>query len=272
MRRLLLLAALFCAICCAPAAQAEPVTGGPNPLHVGDRGQRVKDLQWLLTGHKPSVYRTTVRYELAVDGIYGPGTRRAVRAAKWRLGYPKAEVYGFLAGRQLVEILTGKRARPLGWIGLASKRVHGAVAGVKSACDLRVIAAARSQLGVHEVPMGSNDGARVRVFQAVTGAFRLPWCASFVQWDLKTARYGTIAGGAGVFAIVAAAHARTLVHALPRPGALVAYLSNLGHIGIVERVTKRGFYSIEGNSSDAVRRRWHATGWSRTVFIWLPGC
>src|SRR6185312_10607307 len=53
------------------------------PLRVGDRGQKVRGLQWLLSGHRPSVYRRTVHpYGGRVDGVYGPKTQKAVRAAK----------------------------------------------------------------------------------------------------------------------------------------------------------------------------------------------
>jgi hypothetical protein len=242
------------------------------PLRVGDRGQRVRDLQWLLSGHQPSVYRRTIHpYHGRVDGVYGPRTAAAVKATKYRLGFPMREVDG-RAGKQLFEFLLGKRARPLGWIGVASKRVHASIAG-QTACSRRITAAARAELGVHESPWGSNDGARVRVYQSVTGAYHAPWCASFVQYVLRKAGVGTIANrSAGVFYIANWAHRHTLLHAQPKPGSVVLYLRALGHTGVVESVTKRGFYTIEGNASDAVRRRWHPTGYAHTVFIWLPHC
>ena len=242
------------------------------PLRVGDRGQRVRDLQYLLSGHRPSNYWRSVHpYGGRIDGVYGPKTRDAVRAAKWRLGMPSNALDG-RAGRQLFEILLGKRARPLDWIGRASKRVHAAIEG-QTVCSRRLVSVARAELGVHEVPDGSNYGPRVSVYESVTRAYRAPWCASFLQFVLKTAGVGTIDNrSASVFNIVQWAHQRTLLHALPKPGSLVAYLRNLGHIGLVESVTKRGFYSIEGNTSNGVHRRWHKTGDLHTVFIWLPRC
>jgi hypothetical protein len=242
------------------------------PLRAGDRGQKVRDLQWLLSGHRPSVYRHSVHpYGGRIDGVYGPRTQKAVRAAKWRLGYPSNALDG-RAGNQLFELLLGKRARPLEWIGRASKRVHAAIEG-QTACSRRIAAVARAELGVHEIPDGSNDGPRIRVYQAVTGAYHAAWCASFSQYVLKAAGIGTIADrSAGVFYIASWAHRHTMLHALPKPGSLVIYLKNLGHMGVVERVTSTGFYSIEGNSSNAVRRRWHRTGDKHTVFVWLPRC
>jgi hypothetical protein len=38
-----------------------------------------------------------------------------------------------------------------------------------------------------EHPAGSNDGPRVHDYQAATGAFHQPWCASFVTFIYKKA-------------------------------------------------------------------------------------
>lgn len=272
--RWLLAALLSLLVVAGPAAAAKT---NPSQLHLGSNGQRVKDIQYLLSGHSPSVYRKTIHpYRGRVDGVYGPATVRAVKAAKYRLGYPMRGVNG-RTGKQLFQFLLGKRARPLLWIGRASRRVHAAIAG-QSSCSRRVTSLERSQLGVHEVPWGSNDGPRVRVYQGSTGAYRAPWCASFQEWSHINSGLGHIPGRnkAYVPSIVASAHAQANVHALPRPGALVIYLRELWgerveyyHIGMVERVTKSGFYSIEGNSGDAVRRRFHSTGYRLSVFIWL---
>lgn len=271
-KRLVLILIVFLGLF-AYAASARAAT----PLRVGSHGQRVKDIQWLLSGHKPSVYRKTVyTYRGRLDGLYGPQTATAVKSAKWRLGYPMKNVDG-RAGSQLFAFLLGKKARPLGWIGRASARAgrpggFGETTNKALACGSKIVSRARSQIGVHEIPDGSNDGARVRVFQRVTGAFRAPWCASFVQWVLQGSIGHTIANrSAGVFYIVDWARRHALAHALPRVGAAVAYLRNLGHIGIVEKVTSTGFYAIEGNYSNSVQRVWHRTGDQRTVFIYA-GC
>jgi hypothetical protein len=249
------------------AATAKPLQH--EALRLGDHGPRVKDIQWLLSGHKPSVYRNSIHpYGGKITGRYDLRTQRAVRAAKYQLGYPMRSVDG-RAGHQLSQFLLGRRARPLSWIGVVSTRRHSAIAG-QTACSRREVTLAVSQLGAHEVPWHSNRGPRVHVYQHVTGAYGLPWCASFVQWVLLNSGVGTIANrSAGVFYIVNWAHQHTMLHSVPKPGALVAYLSQLGHIGVVEKVTKTGFFTIEGNSGDAVRRRFHPTGYAHTVFIWL---
>lgn len=46
---------------------------------------------------------------------------------------------------------------------------------------------ARGEVGVTEHPAGSNNGPRVHTYQAATGAYAQPWCASFVTWCYKEA-------------------------------------------------------------------------------------
>lgn len=46
---------------------------------------------------------------------------------------------------------------------------------------------AEKEIGVKEDPPNSNDGLRIREYQKVTGAFKAPWCASFVTWCYKQA-------------------------------------------------------------------------------------
>jgi hypothetical protein len=41
---------------------------------------------------------------------------------------------------------------------------------------------AMAEIGVKEHPAGSNDGARIRVYQSTTGAYKQPWCASGARW------------------------------------------------------------------------------------------
>ena len=43
------------------------------------------------------------------------------------------------------------------------------------------------EVGVRENPPGSNDGPRIRIYQAVTGAFKQAWCGSFNGWGILDA-------------------------------------------------------------------------------------
>lgn len=244
-----------------------------RPLKQGDTGQAVKDLQWLLEGKKPSVYLgiATIDPTFRPDGIFGPKTAAAVVAMKKRLGWPDRALKP-IAGDDFRQILLGKRLRPIGWIARATRRLK-AVVVTPSPCADRIIATAKREIGVHEIPDGSNDGPRIRTYQSVTGAFHAPWCASFVQWVLKTSGYGTVADrSATVFYISHYAYVHQWTHAIGRPGALVAFLNDQGHIGIVERVTAHGFYSIEGNHANRVAEVYRRIGEVPMVFIWLPGC
>ena len=250
-------------------------------LRLGSHGKPTRNLQWLLTGAPPSRYSTIHPLRgRKPNGLYGKRTASAVAAAKWRLGYPAGQV-NRAAGRVLVDVLLGRRKRPIGWIQTAAKRqarfAREEKAAKLSACQRRVVETAESQVGVREQPDGSNWGPQVANYQAVTGAYHAAWCASFAQWVLVHAGYGTVADrSAGVFYIAGWAHQRGLLRAQPRPGVLVLFLNSQGHMGIVERVVTQGrrqtgFVSIEGNSSNQVARRFHE--FSRaTVFVYLPHC
>jgi hypothetical protein len=114
----------------------------------------------------------------------------------------------------------------------------------------------RAKLGVRESPADSNDGPIVRVFQAVTGAYKQPWCASFVMWGLLKAGYdiGLFKRSAYCPYILSRARVLHMTTTAPKPGDLVLFdwghdgVSD--HIGMVEKVCGGGVYStIEGNTS-----------------------
>lgn len=271
MRRLIVVVAALLLLAAADAhAAATPA------LRLGSHGQRVKNLQWLLTGNQPSHY--SVIHPLRgrkPNGVYGARTGKAVAAAKWRLGYPAADV-NQTAGALLPRILLGKRKRPLAWIGTAAKRQarlkHEEAAAKVSACQRRVVETAESQVGVREEPDGSNWGPQVANYQAVTGAYHAPWCASFAQWVLVHAGDGPFADrSAGVYYIRGWAYQRGLLRATPRPGVLVLFLTSSGHMGLVVKVEQHGFWSVEGNYGNRVAKVYHP--FSRaSVFVYLPGC
>lgn len=70
------------------------------PLHLGSKGQRVRDAQWLMAGHNVfhletlDAGRTMPGHHngVNIDGDAGPATAQAFHDTKWLLGYPKAEV------------------------------------------------------------------------------------------------------------------------------------------------------------------------------------
>lgn len=126
----------------------------------------------------------------------------------------------------------------------------------------RIVALARAELrwGVKEVPPGSNDSPDIaRYRSAVAGARVGPWCAYFVSYI--AARAGVPLGergqGFGLVADVERWARRTQrwfepKRMRPLPGDLVVFP---GHTGIVERVRGKTLLTIEGNTSNALRRR-----------------
>lgn len=134
-----------------------------------------------------------------------------------------------------------------------------------------LVVEARKYIGLHEEPWGSNDGYWVRKFQSATGAYRAPWCVSFLQFCIKTRLGYTIADDtAGVFYLVNWARRNGCLRAVAQPGDLVAFLWGAGHIGIVESVRADYIGTIEGNSSNQVRERRRPVH-GNYAFIQVPG-
>jgi hypothetical protein len=120
------------------------------------------------------------------------------------------------------------------------------------------LVAARTELGVREVPMGSNTGSRVRQYQATTflGGSGWPWCAAFCcfvwrkagkELPYRTASaYGMLnwAQGAGW-----AKSSKDLT-----PGDMVVFNVGSGHIAIFERWEGDTICTIDGNHNNMVAR------------------
>lgn len=119
---------------------------------------------------------------------------------------------------------------------------------------------AQREVGVKEEPAGSNYGPRVSQYESVTGAFREPWCASFVQWCFKQAGMPQpfMSKSAYVpFILDEAKKAGWVVPAAKvEPGDLVCFdwdhNSVPDHIGFVTtRVNSHGeFNTVEGNTAE----------------------
>ena len=200
---------------------AEPV------LRLGSRGPSVVTLQKALDHHGSRV---------VVDGIFGPATEAAVRHFQ-------------AAAHLVVDGVVG----PQTWAKLLPHPAPAPHPTVETLAQ-RALVIARSQLGVKEHPAGSNDGPQVRLFQATTGAYHAPWCASFAKWsylEAKATREQLAHATADVTSWLAYPHIGA-VHVLP--GDLVIYNWNGGdvdHIGLFERWMsgRSGFEAIEGNTA-----------------------
>jgi hypothetical protein len=140
-----------------------------------------------------------------------------------------------------------------------------AVSNASGPVGERMVELARKEIGVHEEPMGSNDGPRIKEYRTATAGSGVgPWCAYFQSWLAKQAGAPLGEQGQG-FGSVDALYAwakrtgkaidNTATTATPKAGDLVVFDE---HIGLVESVDKDGtIHTIEGNSGDQVIRRTH---------------
>lgn len=119
----------------------------------------------------------------------------------------------------------------------------------------RALVLARKELGVHEVPAGSNWGPRVKQYLASAGLTRpAPWCMAFVNWcyrqaglDIKHPNEASV----GFFEQWARQNGYLV--SKPEPGDIVCYRFDSDswpdHVGLVEKVRPDGsIETIEGNT------------------------
>jgi PKD repeat protein len=160
--------------------------------------------------------------------------------------------------------------RPCALIVLLLCLALGAAAGAAPAAHAettseRIVSVARAELarGVHEVPDGSNRGARIRMYGVATAGryYPAPWCPYFVSYVANRAGVPIGAGGRGlgyVPYIRAWAKQTGRFTRSPPPGYLIVFPQ---HVGIVETVSgDHTLTTIEGNSGNAVRRRFRRWG------------
>jgi hypothetical protein len=138
----------------------------------------------------------------------------------------------------------------------------------------RALAIAQGEVGVSEMPPGSNESPRIAEYRTATaGAYPgAPWCAYFVSWAAAQAGTPIGDGGSGLGAVAGVTDWATRTGRLlppgvePAPGDLILFGDR--HIGIVESVNPDGsLMTVEGNHESAVSRvrrsRTEATGFVR---------
>ena len=125
----------------------------------------------------------------------------------------------------------------------------------------RALLEAKSQIGVEEVPRGSNWGPMVKVFLRAAGlAGPAPWCAAFVTWCLVIAgvqRSKLPLASASTAAWIKWAWVNHRFYTSPKRGDLFVWNDQgKGHIGFVADVyPKTGkVRTIEGNTNDGGSR------------------
>lgn len=109
--------------------------------------------------------------------------------------------------------------------------------------EIAPLAIARQEIG-HGEQGGNNRGKYVRRY--LEGREGLPWCAGFISYCFKQA-------GRDIPYTLRAknfiGYGRCLAITELRPGDLIIFSrKGGGHVGIIEKIGKDGFVSIEGNS------------------------
>lgn len=122
----------------------------------------------------------------------------------------------------------------------------------------KVIASFRKRLGVHEIPMGSNDdgGGPITRWNGRWNMRRVPWCGTSSDGVYDEA--GVDDGGLGspsTFQIVENARREGRLRSRPVPGCYAVWRpGSHGHVEIVIRqLTSTAARTIGGNTGDAVR-------------------
>lgn len=124
-----------------------------------------------------------------------------------------------------------------------------------------VVALARKQIGLRELPMGSNGGPEIMKF---TGGRDESWCAHFVAWVFRNAGYplpndalpspnrAVPLASVRFFIDMAKSMGRFLPPgSTPRPGDVIFYGSHTGIVVGFDRGTDK-VETVEGNFSDKV--------------------
>jgi hypothetical protein len=120
----------------------------------------------------------------------------------------------------------------------------------------KTLAVAITQLGVEEIPRGSNAGPAVEKYLKSVGLGKgYSWCMAFIYWATKEASIqlsipNPLTKTGGVLAMYN--KEQDLVVTDPQPGDIfiMDYGKGLGHTGIVEKVEKNIIHTIEGNTND----------------------
>jgi len=109
-----------------------------------------------------------------------------------------------------------------------------------------------SQLGVEEIPRGSNWGPDIQKYLKSVGiGFPAAWCMAFVYWCVKESGVNPLVKSGGVL------NQWRLVgknHKFKEPKAGDIFIQDhgkgLGNTGFVERVEGDTIHTIEGNTND----------------------
>lgn len=133
----------------------------------------------------------------------------------------------------------------------------------------KVAKVALGEVGVTEIPMGSNTGPKVRSYQMATdlGGTGWPWCGAFVAWCYKMAHCPDDNLTSPSTAVTyQRAKSQGAILAKPRVGAMILWPGV--HIGLIVEDLGGGLVrTVEGNSSDSVRIRTRRVGDNGSIVV-----
>jgi hypothetical protein len=138
----------------------------------------------------------------------------------------------------------------------------------------QIVAKAKSYLGEHEVPMGSNTGPFVLKCQQSTflGGTHWPWCAGFICKVAKDEGVPLAYNGAGAHDI-ADHHKPWVIPANAEPGMVLDVNEGSGHTCYIVKVNHANhtFDTVDGNWGDKVSAV-STHNWAHARAIWkIPG-
>jgi len=113
------------------------------------------------------------------DGIFGDMTKKALNQFQASMGYPisnMTDAATFDALRRNV------KSNDKAVAARANQHVPVAIPGDVDPITRMVLEIAISQIGVEEMPLGTNSGPSVNKY---TNSWRVPWCAAFVSWVIN---------------------------------------------------------------------------------------
>lgn len=122
---------------------------------------------------------------------------------------------------------------------------------------MKHIEIAQSQIGVEEIPRGSNWGEPVKKYLKSVGiSFPASWCMAFVYWCCKEAALNARLIKTGGVLRMWNEVGKDMKHSTPLAGDIfiMDYGKGLGHTGFVEKVQGNKIHTIEGNTNDTGSR------------------
>jgi len=212
-----------------------------STLQMGVSSEQVRRLQLLLNTHLVPPPR------LRPDGVFGPGTHRAV-----------------VAFQRSKNLLADGMVGPKTWaaFGMKPPTLPANLTPVNGNAVAPWMAIAKAELGVHEDALPGQHNARILEYHATTTlkatTDEVAWCSSFVNWVIaQSGRRGTNSAAAASWLQWGRALAKPQVGAVtviykPRPTAATGSTTG-NHVGFLVAITPSSVRLLGGNQKDQVK-------------------